>query len=61
MGILESCENGGQDPRMSISLDSSYFRNSASAGKFGADDFYFQESKVNLFGDIFYKKQGDKT
>ena len=44
MGILESCENGGNDPRMSMSLsfDSDMFRNSAAMGKYGATDFYFQ-------------------
>lgn len=45
---------------MSISLDSSMFRHSSNS-KYGADDFYFQESKLSLFGDIFYKKQGDRT
>ncbi len=46
---------------MSLSLDSSIYRNSYSNNKYSADDFYFQESKISLFGDIFYKKGGDKT
>lgn len=53
MGILQSCE--GQDNRMSISLDNNLFRQQ-SIKRYNHDDFYYQNSKITLFGDIFYKK-----
>ncbi len=47
---------------MSVSLDNNLFRQQY-ATKYSHDDFYFQTSKVQLFGDIFYKKLqgGTKT
>lgn len=53
MGILESCE--GTDSRMSVSLDNNLFRDQ-SITRYSHEDFYFQNSKLHLFGDIFYKK-----
>ena len=60
MGLLESCENGG-DTHLNVSLDPSMMRQSSYNSSLNAADFYFQQSKLNLFGDIFYKKAGDKT
>lgn len=55
MGILQSCEGTGSDSRMSISLDNNLFREQSIA-RYSHEDFYFQKSKIDLFGDIFYKK-----
>lgn len=47
---------------MSISLDNNLFREQGIT-KYSHEDFYFQNSKITLFGDIFYKKLqgGTKT
>lgn len=62
MGILESCENPGiAESRLSFAVDSKFFSSSDNRVSYNGADFYFQESKIHLFGDIFYKKQGEKT
>lgn len=50
------------DSRMSISLDNNLFREQ-SIVKYSHEDFYFQNSKIGLFGDLFFKKlqTGSKT
>lgn len=45
---------------MSVSLDNNAFRE-LNVPRYSHEDFYFQNSKVNLFGDIFYKKAFNKT
>lgn len=40
---------------MSISLDNNLFREQ-SITRYSHEDFYFQQSKVHLYGDVFYKK-----
>lgn len=43
MGILESCENPGiNDPRMSLSVDSSFFNLPGQNSCYSGGDFYFQ-------------------
>lgn len=46
---------------MQVNLSSSALRTPGFSSQMNAADFYFQESKINLFGDIFYKKAGEKT
>jgi hypothetical protein len=61
MGILESCELGG-DERMNVSINNNFFRESAmTTTKYTSEDYYYKESKIKLFGDIFYKKIQSKT
>lgn len=45
---------------MSVSLDNNSFRE-LNIQKYSHEDFYYQNSKINLFGDIFYKKALSKT
>lgn len=51
--ILEKCEDPSlNEARLNFAVNSNYFNHS----EFRA---YFQESKMQLFGDIFYKQQAD--
>ena len=45
---------------MSVSVDGSFMRD-MSVPRYSGTDFYYQRSKIKLFGDIFYKKHPQKT
>ena len=45
---------------MSVSINNSFIRGS-SIGKYTSNDFVFQNSRLKLFGDIFFKKHPKKT